>query len=562
MKRILSALMVMSVFYGFAQNPPAPCGDDYGTSTDEANIVQQMRFGTIQQALDAIAQAKDSKGFSLGCPQVAYNYNTADPTVPVLNDVVAVWQNNIQPQIESFTINCPRIGRYENNAALGAYYARLAGYNTNLTVLGNIADMQEAQQYSASNVMAPLSEHLGVYGYIHVGVLNSCYPGGVVGSSVNQICNNIPAYCVDYDYGLFAGENFLIGDQYEPLDFYDGGMAYDHGWIGAQMIEAAIQQSDSILKSKYKNSAVLAADWALNQKPVKNHNYTSKLSWLLALMYNWTGEEQYKNELNYKLDKNLIPGILMDNNTDGFVDGTNPAIAFSDLNQVAQLPGRFWDGHNSLPWYTAMNSWALTEAYCAFRDRGDTARASEIKPYVIAMLDNLSWEVNNLGLIDDQLGVRDLTYALLIGIWKIAQYENESHPEWESAAWSMWNSTYFDNYSTHSVCVGLYLCVLSNTAYQPPFEREDFNSIEDIEILNTVKVFPNPTQDEINIAFDNFDSSNVTVRVSNALGQIILEEITNEGSLKLDVRSWRKGVYIINLSINNQSDYKVSFEKI
>lgn len=546
----------------FSQNPPVPCGDDYGTSADEANIIQQMRFGSIQDAVDAIAQAKNSKGFSLGCPQVAYNYNTPDPTVPNLNDVVTVWQNSIQPQIESFTINCPRIGRYENNAALGAYYANLAGYSTNLSVLADVANMQEAQQYTSSNVAAPIADHLGGYGYIHVGSLNSCYPGGVVGSSVSQVCNNIPSYCVDYDYGSFAGENFLIGDQYEPLDFYDGGMAYDHGWIGVQMMEAAIQQTDTILKSKFKNSTVFAAQWAINEKPVKNHNYTAKLSWLLALMYNWTGEAQYKDELNYKLDKNLIPGILMDTNVDGSVDGTNPPVAFSDLNQVAQLPGRFWDGHNSLPWYTAMNSWALTEAYCAFRDRGDTARANEIKPYVIAMLDNLSWEVNNLGVIDDQLGVRDLTYALLIGIWKIAQYENESHPEWENAAWAMWNSTYFNTYSTHSVCVGLYLCVLSNTTYQPPFEREDFNSIEDVQILNTVKIYPNPTSDEITVAFDNFDSSNAQVSISNTLGQVVYTTETVTNKLKIDVSSWRKGVYIINLNLNNQLTHKISFEKI
>ena len=35
--------------------------------------------------------------------------------------------------------------------------------------------------------------------------------------------------------------------------FYDGGIAYDHGWIGTQMIEAAIQQTDVVAKGKFQN---------------------------------------------------------------------------------------------------------------------------------------------------------------------------------------------------------------------------------------------------------------------------------------------------------------------
>ena len=82
-------------------------------------------------------------------------------------------------------------------------------------------------------------------------------------------------------------------------------------------------------------------------------------------MYNWTGDITYLDELNYKLDKNLLPSVLTDFDNDGMVDGTNPAIAFQDLTTIAEVPGRNWDGHNSLPWYSAMNAWALTDAYVA-----------------------------------------------------------------------------------------------------------------------------------------------------------------------------------------------------
>lgn len=552
---ILSLFLFTAIIY--AQNPSLPCGNDYGSSADESNIVQQMRFGTIQNAVDAIDQAKNTRGFAMGCPQIAYNYNSANYAQPLLSDVENIWNNVHKPAIEAFVLNCPRIGRYENNAALGAYYANLAGYSSDFSVLDEIADMQEAQQYSSSNVANLDAAHEGVYGYIHVGSLNSCYPGGVVGSTVDQLCANIPTYCVDYDYGLFAGENFAIGDQYEPLSFYDGGMAYDHGWVGIQMIEAAIQQTDPIAKGKFKNSAELAGNWALNQEVVKNHNYSAKLIWLLAEMYLWTGDVVYKNELDYKLNKNLLPAVLMDTSSNGLVDGTS--IAFSDLTIIAQIPGRCWDGHNSLPWYNAMNAWALTEAYVAFRDRGDVNRANELKPYVIAMLDNLSWEINNLGVIDDQLGVRDLTYALLIGIWKVARYENESHTNWETAAWAMWNTGYFNTYSTHSVCVGLYLCLLNNTAYEPLFDREPFDSIDAIEPTNRLSLYPNPTDDFLNLKMDNFYGEWFQIRIVDLTGRIILESYLDSDQKTLDLSELNAGSYTCTVWKNNKD--KIYIEK-
>jgi hypothetical protein len=347
---------------------------------------------------------------------------------------------------------------------------------------------------------------------------------------------------------LYAGESFLIGDQYDPLSFYDGGIAYDHGWIGVQMIEAGIQQDEMSRKDAARQSVLLAADWAKNQEVVKNHNYTAKLIWLLAQVYNWSNDSTYRNELDYKLEKNLLPSVLMDFNNDGFVDGTNPSISFQDLTITAQMPGRNWDGHNSLPWYNAMNAWAITEAYVAFRDRGDIQRATALKPYVISMLDNLTWEINNLGIIDDQLGVRDLTYALLIGIWKVAQYENEAHPEWESAAWAMWNSGYFNTYSTHSVCVGLYLCVLSGTDYEPPFERELLVDVDTIDHPN-FDIFPNPTKDMVTITSSSNNFFNADIYDLN--GRPILSKKNTSTHCQFDLSNVEPGVYFVTVSGDN-----------
>lgn len=58
-------LVLLPLFFGsftFAQSPTSPCVDDYGSAQDEANIIQQMRFGSITDAQNAIEQAKKILG--------------------------------------------------------------------------------------------------------------------------------------------------------------------------------------------------------------------------------------------------------------------------------------------------------------------------------------------------------------------------------------------------------------------------------------------------------------------------------------------------------------------
>jgi hypothetical protein len=287
---------------------------------------------------------------------------------------------------------------------------------------------------------------------------------------------------------------------------------------------------------------------------------------LLSQLYGWTGDANYKNELNIKLDKSLIPGVLFDSNSDGLVDGTSPAISFTNLTSVAQTPGRMWDAHNSLPWYQAMNTWAMVEAYVAFRDQGDVARANQLKPYAIAMLDNLANEVINKGVVTpDQLGVRDITYALLVGIWKIAQYENEAHPNWKNAAWAMWNSGYFNSYSTHSVCVGLYLIVKTNTPYQPLAIREAFvlNINEQKNADQMIKVFPNPVQNSFTVKLDN-ELKWVAYEMLDVLGNTVKKGMlsNSEAQLTIETSDLNSGIYLFKCHQANKTIYQTKIIKV
>ena len=534
----------------FAQIYP-PCGLDYGNSSDEANISYQMRYGSISDAILSINLAKNTRGTALGCPQTELLYTMPSTEEPELQQIVDIW-DIIASQISDITIDCPRIGRYENNMALGAYYAMQAGYFNDYAILSDIAEMMYAQQYAVWNVANPNPRNEGVFAYVNVADTDPCYPGGVVGESVEVVCNNLPQNCVTYTDGLFSGENFLTAAQDDENNWFDGGLAYDHGWVGAQMIEAYLSQNDPDIKQMCIESALLAGKYTISEYCVKNHNYTAKLIWLLAQLYNLTGEEVYKNELNYKIDKNLIPGILWDENQDGIVDDTNPAIYFNQLTSIAVMPGRMWDGHNSLPWYHAMNTWALTEAYVAFRDRGDFARAAELKPYVIGMLDNLAHEILYNGVVSpDQLGVRDITYALQIAVWKIAMYENEEYQNWENAMWAMWNTGYFNSYSTHSICVGLYLIIKTETDYIPLFLRNTSNA--DLTTSDSkIRVFPNPAKDFINIESDQPIDF---LQIYDCRGKIIEFNIIDN---KIILHETANGLYILEVYDGNKL-HKIKF---
>lgn len=131
-----------------SQPPTPPCGLDYGSSTDRAAIENAMAFGSEQDVINAINNAKATRGFQVGCPQDTVAYIPPDTTEPTLTDIINIWDSIHVPNLLAYTIDCPVTGRRWATVALGAYYARLAGYFSNLNVLADIGLMMEAQQYS------------------------------------------------------------------------------------------------------------------------------------------------------------------------------------------------------------------------------------------------------------------------------------------------------------------------------------------------------------------------------------------------------------------------------
>lgn len=449
--------------------PVPPCGNSYGSTSNRAAIELAMWSGTTSDILTAISNAKATRGDSVGCPDQSFTYTSPSFTEPTLAAIADKWENVHAPGLRDYEITCPEIGRRWASPALGGYYAHLAGYASRFSALGDIAQMYVATQYTDANApwppIADSGVYVGAYGMLRVSSLDGCYDSSV-GPAVESFYQAKPTIVPQYDGGLFSGDRFLVADIVPELNVFDGGLAYDHGWVGAMMMEAQLQHPTASLRSTASSSLGLAVEWAADEPSVRNHNYTAKLVWILAQKYARDGLSADKAAMLEKIERNLKPGVLFDANNDGYVDGMSGQL-FSGLTEIARVPGRYWDGHNSLPQYQPMNAWALVEAYVALRDRGDTTEAAALKPYALATLDNLAWEIVNKGIPQVGVGQKEIPYAFLIGLWKIADYENETHANWKQAAWALWNAGLMNSFGDNTANAGLYLLYKSGVPYTP-----------------------------------------------------------------------------------------------
>lgn len=436
-----------------------------------------MLSGNAADVSAAINAAKHTRRERVGCAESSYSYDKPEFKRPTKRELIGVWRKVHAPQLANYKITCPTAARNWGYFALGGYYARLAGENADEAGLADIAKTLEATQYKKENTSFPPVRDPGMFGYLAVDRGDQCFDStNIAGTPLSEVikgyCGHIKQGCPMYYGGIFSGKRFLIADTEPSTKLYDGGAAYDHAIAGVMMVEASLQLKNPSYKRLFRESALLAADWGIAEPPVRNHNYTAKLIWLLAQAYSLTGEAKYKAAMLDKLDRNLKPGVLMDLNNDGLVDGMKGQ-AFNSLALPAQRPGRIWDGHNARPTYHAMNSWAFVEAYVALRDRGDTAEAARVKPYLTSMLDNISWETNNLGVPNS--GRTQTPYALLLALWKVAAVEKIGKPEWEKAINAYWNTGVMkiagESNSEGALITGLFLLYRSGFDYTPLAKR-------------------------------------------------------------------------------------------
>lgn len=422
---------------------PVCTANRYGTPEQALAIERVLQDGDNDAAVAAIRAAQRTRGTELGCAEVAVSYGPADTRAPGAAQVLAAWEVHAASAAQSTQYDrCPALGRAAGAYALGGWVARAGGLRFDRARLAQLSDAFVDTQYLPAQTPGRLPVWPGLYGYGEVlGQPGECDAGPVVGAGVAMVCRDLPTLCPAYGRGRWRGMRFGIGDYLPDAGVRDGGAAFDQGWAGAMMIEAALAAADASERERWRNSAIAAAEWALHEPPVRNHNYTAKAIWLLAAAYDWTGQSRFRAALLDKLERSLLPGVLMDANADGEVDGV-PGVRFAALAPNARTPGRMWDAHNALPWYGAMNAWALVEATAALRSRGDSAAAARVRPYALAMLDNLADEVARRGGPPPEggPGVTQVPYAFALGLWKLADPEGLARPAWECAIWAYWNA--------------------------------------------------------------------------------------------------------------------------
>lgn len=135
------------------------------------------------------------------------------------------------------------------------------------------------------------------------------------------------------------------------------------------------------------------------------------------------------------------------------------------------------------------------------------------------------------------------------------------------------NQTVFINYNAANSCgnsipIDGYLYKLVNGAIVPQalMRMAITNEITDAEKDIELKIFPNPTSDNININYFSQENDNMSIVITDVVGNIILSESyqLNEGenNINLQLKSVSNGIYFLNLDSKDFSKKeKIVIEK-
>ena len=64
----------------------------------------------------------------------------------------------------------------------------------------------------------------------------------------------------------------------------------------------------------------------------------------------------------------------------------------------------------------------------------------------------------------------------------------------------------------------------------------------------TIKLYPNPTKNEVTVSIDNYTNlSGVSIKVLDALGTVVHQQLITGSTQSIDVSSWTAGVYFLHV---------------
>jgi hypothetical protein len=79
------------------------------------------------------------------------------------------------------------------------------------------------------------------------------------------------------------------------------------------------------------------------------------------------------------------------------------------------------------------------------------------------------------------------------------------------------------------------------------------SGVHSVKNTSSIAIYPNPANEEINVAFDNVDTRSASISIINILGQAVYSTNVNTDNIKINSSSLPSGVYSILLNTNSGS---------
>ena len=96
------------------------------------------------------------------------------------------------------------------------------------------------------------------------------------------------------------------------------------------------------------------------------------------------------------------------------------------------------------------------------------------------------------------------------------------------------------------------------TGQEPGFQNGAHGQMD---VFDSVELWPNPTSDELNLAYRSFDDQEVEIFVTNVLGSIIwtgeMDAVKGMNRKVINVSDWSSGSYLVHVNASDQVVTKI-----
>lgn len=122
------------------------------------------------------------------------------------------------------------------------------------------------------------------------------------------------------------------------------------------------------------------------------------------------------------------------------------------------------------------------------------------------------------------------------------------------------------SYILDATADGVYTCTVYNTDYaacavsSAPYNFSSVGINDNTIGISNIKVFPNPAQDVVSIAFDMYESQDVKIQMTDMVGKLVYEfnqsDTETHFEKTIPIHSLSQGVYALQVHVGNQTIQK------